>query len=97
MQLLSYSEIGQVSGGLRVTKEEALDSMEHYSFFAALIGGSASGIYGLCTNQGVATLAGSTITIAGSFTNVFWIGLGVSWAVGAAVGFGVAAYNAQLD
>lgn len=95
MQLLSYSEINLVSGGRQVTKEEALDSMAHYSFFAALFGGGASGLYGLCTNHGVATLVGSTITIEGSFISVFWSGLAVSWVVGAAVGLGVAVYNAQ--
>lgn len=94
MQLLTYSDICQVSGGRQVTKEEALSSMEHYSFFGALLGGAASGIYGICTNHSVTTMAGTLLTIESSFPTVFWLGLGISWAAGAAVGLGVAAYNA---
>ena len=95
MQLLSNAEISQVSGGHQVTKEEAFKSMEHYSFSFALVGGAVSGIYGMCTNANVSTMVGTTMTIAGSFTNVFWIGLGISWALGATVGLGVAIYNAE--
>lgn len=95
MQLLSYSDICQVSGGAQPTKEEVLSAMEHYSFFGALLGGAASGIYGLCTNHTVTTIVGRTLTMTGSFVDVFFMGLGISWMAGAAVGLGVVAYNAS--
>lgn len=95
MQLLSFSEISQVSGGHQIALNEALNSMEHYSFMFALLGGAASAIYGLCTNSTVVTATVTTLTMADSFTQVFWVGVGASWAIGAAVGLGVAVYQSQ--
>ncbi|MCS5710299.1 hypothetical protein [Candidatus Berkiella aquae] len=95
MKLLSYSEIHEVSGGRQVTPEEMLSSMQEYSFFGALLGGAASGIYGLCTNHSVTMMTGTLLTIENSFMTVFWMGLGISWTAGVIVGVGMALYNAE--
>ncbi|MGD9591002.1 MAG: hypothetical protein AB7V32_00610 [Candidatus Berkiella sp.] len=95
MRLLSTSEISHVSGAHNLSEGAALSAMEHYSFMGALLGGGLSGIYGLCTNHTITTTVGATMTMTSSFINVFWIGLGVSWLAGAAVGLAIAQYNAQ--
>jgi hypothetical protein len=96
MKQLSYLETLQITGGHQLTADAVFSSMEHYSFLFALFGGAASGIYGLCTNATVTTLSNLTLTMTGSFTTVFWMGMGISWAVGASVGLGVAIYNAEF-
>ncbi len=98
MQLLSYAEMSKVSGGHGTEEKGLLSSMAHYSFFSALLGGTASAIYGLSTNHDIAILGSENrVTITGSFGGVFWCGLGLSWVVGVAIGAGVAAYNAKCN
>ncbi|MBN9288378.1 MAG: hypothetical protein J0H47_10660 [Gammaproteobacteria bacterium] len=50
--------------------------MAQYSFNSAVFAGAASGIYALCTNANVTTVSHLTSTMTGSFTTVFWMGLG---------------------
>lgn len=96
MRVLSYLEIQKIGGSEALTKEAAFDSMAHYSLLSLFAGGSISTIYALCTNTTVVTTTvGSKIVIASSFPTVFWMGLGISSVIGAGIGLGVAAYNAN--
>lgn len=96
MKLLTSFEISQVSGGRRATDEEMWNSMEHYSFLSALIGGCASGIYAFSTNQVMTVTIGTATSYTASFASTFMAGLGLSWGAGLVVGLGVAAYNAEF-
>lgn len=97
MQLISSVDICQVYGGHQATHDELLNSAKEYSFQFALVGGTLSGIYGLCTNHTVTTVVGNTWLYTSSFTSVFWIGLGVSWAIGVAVGLAVAVASSESE